>query len=168
MLQAIDTGEMITIVDERDPNAGPLTNPRAMAKRIFTWGQGRRQPPEGSPLPPHLQIESGVVIKNEMPKPVDAIPEAGPVIVNRENEGFIKIVQEGPTVKRQPGPLARLFGKKEVVEQRPADPQVVEFQKPLVAMNSKPIVVQPAPIVETPVQPALIQPILCSSSKPLP
>ena len=83
LLQALETGEMITIVDENSPTAETIKNPRAMPKRIFAWGLGRRTPPEGSPLPPHLRIDSGVVIKNESPAPSDATPSPGPAIVNR-------------------------------------------------------------------------------------
>ena len=161
LLQAIESGEMITIVDERGPGAEPIQNPRAMAKRIFTWGQGRRLPPEGSPIPPHLRIDSGVIVKNEMPPPMDAIPEPGPVIVNRD-QAPIKIVQESPALRSHPGLISRLFGKKEVA-MKPAEPQVVDFHNPPLVMNElpmQPTVVQAAPMIEVPAQPGVIQPIV--------
>src|SRR5476649_1905075 len=75
LLQALETGEMITIVDE--PGSNPdVKNARAMPKRIFAWGQGRSTVPEGSPIPPHMQIASGVVLKNEVSPPADAIRES--------------------------------------------------------------------------------------------
>src|SRR5271163_4746170 len=56
LLEALGTGEKITIVTE----PAPASNPRAMPIRIFQWGKGKCAPPEGSPLPPHLRIDSGV------------------------------------------------------------------------------------------------------------
>ena len=82
LLEAIETGERITIVDEPGTSIDAMKNPRAVPKRIFAWGQGRRMPPEGSPLPPHMQIDSGMIVKNDTPPPIDAVP-VGPVIVNR-------------------------------------------------------------------------------------
>ena len=83
LLQSLDSGEMITIVDEAGPTSETIKNPRAVPKRIFTWGQGRRSPPDGSPIPPHMRMDSGIVIKNEPLPPIDAVPTQGPIVVNR-------------------------------------------------------------------------------------
>lgn len=50
-LQALDTGEMITIVED-GPALKGKGKLRALPMRIFHWGQGRRTPPPGSPVPP--------------------------------------------------------------------------------------------------------------------
>src|SRR6266568_5027068 len=83
LLQAIETGEMITIVDDQAPSTETINNPRAMPKRIFTWGQGRKLPPDGSPLPPHLRLDSGIVIKNDTPPPSGIEVAQNPLVVNR-------------------------------------------------------------------------------------
>jgi HEAT repeats len=163
LLQAVETGEMITIVDE--PNTNPdVKNARAMPKRIFTWGEGRRTAPEGSPIPPHLQLASGVVIRNETPPPNGTITEAGPVIVNQD-----VVVQDG---KNRPGLIGRLLGKKEMGE---STPQMVEFgNSPSIVQVGQatpglpqiphpvpaPYVVEPTPIVEVPAPAQGIQPVV--------
>lgn len=83
LLQALESNEMITIVDERSPSAEPAARgSRAMPKRIFAWGLGKRTPPEGSPVPPQLRHDSGIVLQNEASPPIGALPTEGPVIVN--------------------------------------------------------------------------------------
>ena len=68
LLQALETGEKITIVDDRTVPIDPtMKNQKAVPKRIYAWGVGRKTPPEGSPVPPHLRIESGVVMPHEAP-----------------------------------------------------------------------------------------------------
>ena len=61
LLQALDTGEKITIVDDQAALLDPaVKNQKGTPKRIYAWGIGRKTPPEGSPIPPHLHSESGV------------------------------------------------------------------------------------------------------------
>jgi hypothetical protein len=75
-LQAIDSGEMITILD--DPIT-PAPSSRGMSKRIFHWGQANRTPPAGVPVPPmprELMVDSGVVVNREINPP----PPGGTVI----------------------------------------------------------------------------------------
>jgi hypothetical protein len=86
-LEVVETGEFMTIVDEVAPNAEQAAllqkNPRAMAKRIIPWGFGRQTPPEGTPIPQSLRVDSGIVVRNETPAPYDARIEKGPEIVNQ-------------------------------------------------------------------------------------
>lgn len=116
LLEAMDTGEKITIVTE----PSPATNPRAMPIRIFSWGQGRSAPPEGTPLPPHLRMPSGVVIRNEEPMPAGGVmgQGPGPTIINSTDDTPLGGSFAGPgtrTVERVParpfggGLLARIF-----------------------------------------------------------
>lgn len=170
LLEALDTGEKITIVDE--PGMTPdAKRPQAMPKRIFAWGQGRRVPPEGSPLPPHLRIDSGVVIKNNPPPPIDAVPSAGPTIVNRvvdeqalggpyaiRTEGPITIVEKSPAMRTNPGLFNRLFAKREVGLQKPAEAQVIEIPK---QENPAPVVInqpKPAPVSRPTLLPGITRP----------
>ncbi len=155
LLEALDTGERITIVDDQAPAGDRVVNPRAMPKRIFSWGLGRKTPPEGSPVPPQLRQDSGIVIKNETPPPSGAVPIQGPAIINRVDEKVIGGA-EAPIIPIRDEPsktntklLPRLFPKLD----RSAEPQVVDFPKqgpgaPLVInelpKNVGPIVTKPA------------------------
>ena len=126
LLEALDTRERITIVDDQLPGAAGL-NPRGMPKRIFSWGSGRTKPPEGSPIPPHLRHDSGVVIQNQTAPPGDVLPTAGgPVIVNRvvdekplgasfgtHNDGPKTILEPPAQVQNNPKLIQRLFPKVE-------------------------------------------------------
>jgi hypothetical protein len=130
LLEAVETSERITIVDELAPSAG-VTNPRAMPKRIFNWGPGRRTPPEGSPVPPQLQHDTGVVIKNETPSPAGAkLPAGGgPMIVNQVDEkanGKPTDTDNGVPLKSSPKPVEPVIPKLPK-----ADPQVVDFHTPM-------------------------------------
>lgn len=79
-LQAIDTGEYITILD--DPTAMP--SGKGMPKRIFHWGQRRTAPPAGTPIPPELMVDSGVVTTREInPPPPGGKVIPGPVVVTQ-------------------------------------------------------------------------------------
>lgn len=88
LLQALESGELITIVDETADShtqEGNLNKPIQMRKRIFGWGQGNKTPPDGSPVPPQLRLDSGVVVKNNVPPPADGIvlPTPGVSIINQ-------------------------------------------------------------------------------------
>jgi hypothetical protein len=158
LLQAIETAEMITIVDEPGHHPGPIKNSQAMPKRIFTWGMGRRTPPEGSPIPPHLRFDSGIVIKNETPAPIDAVPTQDPVVVNRlvdeqvlggssliREEGPITIVEKSSPAKTRLTWLNR-FPKRQVVPARPADPEIVVYgNTTLVGQRAAPMIMNEAP-----------------------
>jgi len=139
LLEALDTGERITIVDEPGTHVGAMENPRAVPKRIFMWGQGRRMPPENSPVPPHLRIDSGTVLKNESQPPVDAKRITAPEIVNRvvddkvvggpiRKEGPVTLFEPTPTpAPKAPGLLNKLFPRRDAVVAKPVEPQVVDF-----------------------------------------
>src|ERR1043166_6473232 len=149
--KAIDNGEMITIVDDQTPSPETMKNPRAMPKRIFAWGQGLTTPPAGSPLPPHMRIDSGVVVKNEAPAPADAVPSTGPAALNRavdDNALGGTYHPEGPIVVqhstvRGPTLRDRLFGRREIIT---TDPQVVAFQG-LPKSGTNPTIVNEQPVV---------------------
>ncbi|MBI1831611.1 MAG: HEAT repeat domain-containing protein [Planctomycetes bacterium] len=139
LLEALETGERITIVDEPGVNVGVVPNPRAVPKRIFMWGEGRRTPPENSPLPPHLRIDSGKVFKNDALPPIDAQLAPGPVIVNRviddkvvggpvRNDGPVTLIESGPApTPKATTLLDRWFPKRENPVAKPANPQIVGF-----------------------------------------
>lgn len=65
LVESTDSGEKITVVTEPSVQ----TNARAMPVRIFLWGLGRRMPPEGSPIPPQMWMDPGIVVRNEPPPP---------------------------------------------------------------------------------------------------
>ncbi len=69
-LQAVDTGEMITIIDDV-PAGGASAQARGKGtpKRIFHWGATNTTPPPGVPIPPQLMIDSGVVLHKEINAP---------------------------------------------------------------------------------------------------
>ncbi|MBI2807192.1 MAG: HEAT repeat domain-containing protein [Planctomycetes bacterium] len=170
LLEALETGERITIVDEQPPGLLRGGNKRVMPKRIFTWGRGRSSPPEGSPIPPQLRHDSGIVIKNETPPPSGAVVKEGPVIVNRivdekplgkefmaHTDGPVTILKEEPAMKSaRPGLFQRLFQRPE----KQAQPQVVDFKK---APAPAPLVIneQPKPSIPLTVKPK-------SGSTPIP
>ncbi len=73
-LQALDSGEMLTIVDDVTPS--PSVSPASMPKRIFRWGASKTSPPVGVPVPSapdlvpqELKIDSGVVLNHVAPPP---------------------------------------------------------------------------------------------------
>ena len=115
-LQALDSGEMLTIVDDVVPS--PSISPAQMPKRIFRWGANKSTPPVGVPVPsapelvpPELKIDSGVVLNHVAPPPAGmqtvmidgkATTIVGnPTIIN-QNTGESVIVagapQSGPTI----------------------------------------------------------------------
>jgi hypothetical protein len=63
-VQAIDTGEKMTIVDVGSvgtvPDAYPTIRNQGRVSRIFRWGQDR-MPPPGTPMPPLADDRSGAV-----------------------------------------------------------------------------------------------------------
>jgi hypothetical protein len=158
LLEVIETGEKITIVDEPMPGGVLPSNPRAVPKRIFAWGPGRRTPPDGSPMPPHFRLDSSVVINNETPPPSNVVVVQGPAIVNRgadatasaasfdnRNDGPCIINDNGSGIRSRQGLLQKLFAKKEVVVARPTDPQVVDFRNPTPGGAPMMIVNEPSP-----------------------
>ncbi|HZZ80050.1 MAG TPA: HEAT repeat domain-containing protein [Gemmataceae bacterium] len=136
LLESVDTGEKITIVSETMPGSGPL-NPKAMPIRIFAWGKDGSASPKGAPLPPHLRLDSGVVIKNEMPQPQDAVVLAegsGPVIINSSDDSALggsfiepgpRVIERTPVLRKGPHVLARFFPNRNNL--RPEDGQVIDI-----------------------------------------
>jgi len=92
LLQALGTGEMITVLDE--PGSTPdMKNARAMPKRIFTWGRDDRR--AGRLADPAAHADRfGSRLRNEVPPPVGAILDPGPMIVNRDAPTTM-VVQDG-------------------------------------------------------------------------
>ena len=107
-LQALDTGEYITIVD--DPVA-PMPHSRGLAKRIFHWGHRNRMPPAGTPLPPEWMMDSGVVIAGS-PTQAPCGADRGRWAMPPVCAGAIVSVESGPvqgqvTVAPPPAPTLR-------------------------------------------------------------
>jgi hypothetical protein len=69
-VQAVDTGELLTIVGSGPPSAGG--DPRAMSTRIFHWGSAN-QPPAGSPVPPTASALAAPPQPPVQPKPTPAL-----------------------------------------------------------------------------------------------
>lgn len=86
-LQALETGEMITIVDDAPEAGAPSGGLRGLPKRIFHWGRLSRTAPAGAPVAPdlaeHLATPSGVVIHQDVPPP-GGFPR-GPVVMEGGN-----------------------------------------------------------------------------------
>jgi hypothetical protein len=83
-LQAIESGEFITILD--DPSVTAPAGSRGLPKRIFHWGLKNRTPPLGTPtppIPPELLVDSGVVLTREVNRPKQLGETA--VVLTREN-----------------------------------------------------------------------------------
>jgi hypothetical protein len=74
-LQALDTGELMTITDDPAP---PQAGGKGLAKRVFHWGPGNTVPPLGSPVPPQttpppeLFTDPGVIQAKETAPPPGA------------------------------------------------------------------------------------------------
>ncbi len=156
LLQAVETGELITIVDDRASRPGLLRDTTAMPKRIFGWGKGRRTPPDGSPIPPQMRIDSGVVVKSELPMPKDGVVMSTPgvTIVNQavDNkalgekygerfEGKPVLPRSDTPAKSNGGLLPRLFPKRENVAN---NPQVLEFAPGSQTVKSTPASLPPS------------------------
>lgn len=186
LLQAVETGENITIVDDQPPPADvdpQGRSVRTMQKRIFAWGPGRTAPPEGSPLPPHFRIESGVTSKTEAEPPLGALPplpSQGPVIINTAIDdsaigGTSHLPVDNPLVvntapvRSNPTFFQKLLGKRpqqehiqvveiahEPIQIAPAPIPVQNTPRPM-PMPTGPVVTQHEPRVEN--KPAPVKPI---------
>lgn len=142
LLQTLETGELITIVDEpadARSRLANLPNAKAMPKRIFGWGKNAKTPPDGSPVPPHLRLDSGVIVKNDNPPPTDGVilPTPGVTIINQavdekalgskyaeRYEGSPVLPRPDATPKNNSGLFPRLFPKRDTAENKP---QVIDF-----------------------------------------
>jgi hypothetical protein len=178
LLEALETREKITIVDEQGLHSETIRNSPGVPKRIFAWGLGRTAPPQGSPIPPHLRLDSGVVIKNEIPPPGDSMPTQDPIVVThvvdeqapggpiiREN-GAIPIVEKRPAGKAKRTFLARFLPKRFMVTERPAAPEVVAFGESTLALipQGPPLAI----VNETPIPPAVNSPPVIAEDGPEP
>jgi len=123
LLQSTETLEKITIVDEHAPtgDVGDVKNARSMAKRIYAWGANRNTPPEGSPVPPNLRVET----------PANTAI-SGPAIINKPGEEKLIANVSGsvPATNVRPAPK----------EQIKIEGQVVEFDPPVINVGG------PAPL----------------------
>lgn len=126
-LQALETGEMITIVDDALPEGAPPGGLRGLPKRIFHWGRRSHTPPSGAPIPPHLvdmlATPSGVVVHQDVPPP-GGFPRGEPVIMEGSPGG--PVVMNGPhggPVIMQGGPNGPMIMEgTEVVQSQQVNP----------------------------------------------
>jgi hypothetical protein len=154
-VQAVDTGEMMTIVGTSSQRTGG--DPREMTTRIFRWGSSNK-PPAGAPVPPAsiaapaTPSQSATVRKPPAatpqptrPAPVASTPRSTPAPLTWQKP---KPVQ-APTPARPPIPNS-----------------IVTNSKPA----SSPVADKPIPIVMTKTQPQVSRntPSLVPNSKPAP
>ena len=71
LVQALDTAEMLSIVESRtQATTTPTSSPvRAVATRIFHWGVGNKVPPAGTPMPPEDAVAVSPAPANQGPSP---------------------------------------------------------------------------------------------------
>ncbi len=135
LLQALETGEKITIVDEHAPGSnGGLAGLGGIPKRIFAWGIGKLTSPEGAPSLPRRDLLN-LLTKSDPPiTPV-------PMIVNRPSANKAGSIPYAttPTPSAPKGntlSFPKLFGKP---EQPKSDPRVVDFaSRPIAKKNDPP------------------------------
>jgi hypothetical protein len=78
LVQALDTAEMLSIVESRtQATTTPTSSPvRAVATRIFHWGVGNKVPPAGTPMPPEDAVAVSPAPANQGPSPATPPPPA--------------------------------------------------------------------------------------------
>ncbi len=143
LLQAVESGEMITIVDDTTPSSPSERNARGQSKRIFAWGIGSKTPPEGSPIPPRSRPDAGISIDNEVKPPMNPSFKEALTIVNMEDK-------EGTRAE-----------VKTADAKKPAEPQVIDYKNaPSVHMPPPEIFNKQPQLVEIPGVPAASRPPL--------
>lgn len=103
-LQALDTSEYITILDDA---TAPRTAGRGLPMRIFHWGLFNRVPPPGvpsPPIPPQLMVDSGVAMTRELnAPPAGANPLVTPTVATNTGSPYTVGI---PTAGTPAGPLS--------------------------------------------------------------
>ena len=171
LLQGVETGEFITIVDEEPPTGDPR-NPRAMNKRIYAWGVGRQVPPAGSPIPPARSTPAFAAAKDTGIKFVDAQSTKDPLIINQADAKAPKSpveIQPEPAVNTPVIPQAPRTPVETVPE--PTIKQIPEVTSPMPKVDTAPkqqvIEFGPAPVpVPQPALPAIDEPVKPSKTPP--
>jgi hypothetical protein len=99
-LQVIDSGEMLTIVEEGPITTVPGPNPgskiRALQMKIFHWGRGRTAP-DGAPVPPLTAIPPSGIVEERI---VSQGPEQ--IISVTEGEGVVQGRTSRPGIFKRP------------------------------------------------------------------
>lgn len=70
-VQVIETGEMLTVVQDGTPQGEPAAKTNAQMMRIYHWGQSAVAPP-GVPVPPSLPVPASVSATHSTVVPVSA------------------------------------------------------------------------------------------------
>jgi hypothetical protein len=72
-VQALDTGEVLTVVESAPLPTEPGSRVRAVATRIYHWGRNG-QPPAGTPMPPPDQVAGVIDAPGARPGPSGIMP----------------------------------------------------------------------------------------------
>ncbi len=142
-LQVIETGELMTIVEDGSPTTVPGSQARALPMRIFHWGQRERMSPAGAPLPPQT-IESV------------AATTASPTIQTTSSQ----TVTSMPTTTSSAcdgvitGPAPRIIGssKERIVSWDERTGKPITVYPSATAQTSGPVIIDGGTIVESPRQ----------------
>lgn len=154
-LQVLDTGEMITIVEDGSPTTVPTSVPgglaRALPMRIFHWGQRSRVSPAGAPLPPETiepvaAVSSPVVqtTSAQSVTPVRTTPVSAQASSNAGNANCNDrvVAWEAATGK----PVLLRSGSATIAQNAQSGPVVIQGAEPTIISapdNARPRILQP-------------------------
>lgn len=122
-VQAVDTGELMTIRGSNQQGAG--SDPKAMTTRIFRWGR-ENKPPEGAPVPPPTAT---VLTAPPAPAGTTTVTSAGAATI-------IKPRTTSPAPSIAPTPILPMVRKTDFTSE-PATPQPAA--KPYALTPNKPL-----------------------------
>lgn len=155
-VQAVDTGEMMTIVSTSPQAAGG--DSRELTTRIFRWGRDNK-PPAGAPMPPPTAAAA-------------TSPPAQPAAVRRPQTAASPSIRPASAAARPNPTAAPLTWQKPNPAPTPTPAQPASTSR--IVTNSKPaaptVAAKPVPVVTTKVQPLTLmnRPNIPTSSKPAP
>ena len=135
-LQVIDTGELLTIVEDGSPTTVPTTvagtQTRAMPMRIFHWGQRNRVSPAGAPLPPETSEPVAMqgaetVIQTSATQNATTIPTTSGTTAGNANCPDKVVAWEAGT-----GKPVLLRGSGPVIQTSQSEPVIIEGGQPTI------------------------------------
>lgn len=128
-VQAVDTGELITIVGSSQQGSGG--DPRAMSTRIFRWGHDNKSP-AGAPVSP-----PSATVLTAPPSPA-AAPVPAPTMARNEFAPVVKPLPTAPALSTASSRSAPFLPTMQKPDVAPAPAPVQSANKPYFLTSNKP------------------------------
>jgi hypothetical protein len=138
-VQAVDTGEIMTIVSAGPQGAG--SDPREMTTRIFRWGSGNK-PPAGAPVPPpSITARATPSQRASVQKPLAVAPK--PVraasVASAPRPTSAPLTWQKPKPAPAPTPAQPTTTPSAVSNNKPASSAVADKPVPVVTTKTPPL-----------------------------